>query len=371
MRIGVITHNLGHNYGNILQNYAMQTVLRRMGHTQINLNQNPHRPFNLWQWLKALPKRFFSKYYLRIPRIQLFEAFFANKNWRLIMQNLQPFIDKNISYIIVNDYEKLNQEDFDVILSGSDQIWRAPYVTPIEKGFLNFADDWNKIKRMSYAASFGTDQWEYSPEQTERCKRLIQKFDAISVREDSGVKLCKKYFNVKATHVLDPTMLLSKDDYSKLFFENNTPKSTGTLLNYVLDDSPEKQNLIESIADKLNLKTFRINGKPESGYHISERIQPPMENWLRGFHDAEFVITDSFHACAFSIIYNKPFIVYGNKKRGYARFQSLLFMFGLEDRLVYNLDNQKKEFKDIDWDIINSILIKKKQESITFLQNIL
>ena len=60
-------------------------------------------------------------------------------------------------------------------------------------------------------------------------------------------------------------MLLSKDDYSKLFFENNTPKSTGTLLNYVLDDSPEKQNLIESIADKLNLKTFRINGKPESG----------------------------------------------------------------------------------------------------------
>ena len=116
MRIGIITHNLSYNYGGILQNYAMQTVLRRMGHTPITLNQNPHRPFNLWQWLKALPKRFFYKYYLRIPRIQLFEAFFANKNWRLIMQNLQPFIDKNISYIIVNDYEKLNQEDFDVIL---------------------------------------------------------------------------------------------------------------------------------------------------------------------------------------------------------------------------------------------------------------
>jgi hypothetical protein len=79
--------------------------------------------------------------YLRIPRIQLFEAFSANKNWRLIMQNLQPFIDTNINYIIVNDYDQLNEEDFDALLSGSDQIWRAPYVTPIEKGFLNFAKD--------------------------------------------------------------------------------------------------------------------------------------------------------------------------------------------------------------------------------------
>jgi len=371
MRIGIITHSLSYNYGGILQNYAMQTVLKRLGHKPVTLNPNPHRPLNFWQWLKSFPKRFLYKYYLRIPRIHLFEAFFANKNWRLIMQHLQPFIDTNINYIIVNDYDQLNEEDFDALLSGSDQIWRAPYVNPIEKGFLNFAKDWKKIKRLSYAASFGTDQWEYSSEQTERCKELVLKFDGISVREDSGVELCKKYFSVEGTHVLDPTMLLSKDDYSKLFFDCKTPKSPGTLLNYILDDTPDKKNLIESIADELNLKTFRINRKPEGGYALSERVQPPMEKWLRGFYDAEFIITDSFHACAFSIIFNKPFIVYANKSRGYARFQSLLSMVGLEDRLVYNFDDHKKVSRSIDWDNVNSILEKKKKEAFTFLQTVL
>lgn len=371
MRIGIITHPLSYNYGGILQNYAMQLVLKRMGHKPVTLNPNPHRQINFWQWFITFPKKFLYKYYLKIPRIHLFEAFFVNKNWRWTMQHLQPFIDTNINYVIVNDYSKLNELDFDALLTGSDQIWRPPFVKPIEKGFLNFAKDWENVKRLSFAASFGTDEWEYNPEQTKRCKELLVKFDGISVREDSGVKLCKKYFGVDAIHVLDPTMLLSKDDYSKLFLDSKTPKSPGTLLNYILDETPEKKSFIESIATEFNLKTFRVNGKPEGGYPLSERIQPPMESWLRGFSDAEFIITDSFHACAFSIIFNKPFVVYGNKTRGYARFQSLLSMFGLEDRLIYNLSDYKKLPKSIDWDNVNSILKNKKKESFTFLQNVL
>lgn len=371
MRIGIITHPLSYNYGGILQNYAMQTVLRRMGHSPVTLNPNPHRSLKFWQWLTSFPKNFLYKYYLRIPRIHLFEAFFANKNWRLTMQYLQPFIDSNINYLIVNDYDELNEEDFDALLSGSDQIWRAPYVNPIEKGFFNFAKDWNKITRLSYAASFGTDEWEYSLEQTKKCKELILKFDGISVREASGVELCKKNFDVKATHVLDPTLLLSKDEYSKIFLDSKTPKSPGTLLNYILDETPEKQNLIEIITTEFNLNSFRVNGKPEGGYPLSERIQPPMEKWLRGFYDAEFVVTDSFHACVFSIIFNKPFVVYGNKNRGLARFQSLLSMFGLENRIIYELSDYNKLSKSINWDIVNDNVMKKQIEAFTFLQTVL
>jgi hypothetical protein len=371
MRIGIITHPLSYNFGGILQNYAMQTVLRRLGHRPVTLNPSPFKVFEFWPWLATIPKRIYYKYYLRIPRIHLFEEFFSNKNWLHIMQNLQPFIDSNINYVIVNDYSKLKEEDFDALLTGSDQVWRPPYFKPIEKGFLNFAKDWKEIKRLSYAPSFGTDKWEYSPEQTEKCKELIQKFDGISVREESGVELCEKYFGVSATHVVDPTMLLSKDDYVKLFLESKTTTSPGSLLNYILDETPEKQNLIEIIAAEFNLKAFKINGKPEGGYSLSERIQPPMENWLRGFYDAEFVITDSFHACVFSIIFNKPFVVYGNKARGYARFQSLLSMFGLEDRIIYEFSDYKKLSKSIDWDVVNALVRKKKIEAFTFLQTVL
>ena len=210
------------------------------------------------------------------------------------MQYLQPFIDSNINYVNVKDYNKLAEEDFDAILAGSDQIWRPSYVKPIEKGFLNFAKDWKNIKRLSYAASFGTDEWEYSPEQAERCKQLILQFDGISVREDSGVELCKKYFGVDARHVLDPTMLLSKNDYIKIFMDSKTPKSKGTLLNYVLDETADKHNLVRLIANEFNLTTFRVNGKPEGGYPFHERVQPPMAKWIRGFYDAEFIVTDIF-----------------------------------------------------------------------------
>ena len=349
----------------------MQIVLKRMGHQPITLNPNSHRPLKFWHWLTTFPKRFYYKYYLRIPRIHLFEAFYANKNWRWTMQYLQPFIDSNINYVNVKDYNKLAEEDFDAILAGSDQIWRPSYVKPIEKGFLNFAKDWKNIKRLSYAASFGTDEWEYSPEQAERCKQLILQFDGISVREDSGVELCKKYFGVDARHVLDPTMLLSKNDYIKIFMDSKTPKSKGTLLNYVLDETADKHNLVRLIANEFNLTTFRVNGKPEGGYPFHERVQPPMAKWIRGFYDAEFIVTDSFHACAFSIIFNKPFIVYGNKTRGYARFQSILSMFNLEDRLIYNFDDYNTVSKYIDWDNVNSILKNKQKESSTFLQNVL
>jgi hypothetical protein len=369
MRIGIITHPLGYNYGGILQNYALQTVLKRMGHEPITLNPDPHRRIHLIDWAIAFPKRFLIKYYLGHRKLRLFTDLYPNYNRRTIMKYLQPFIDSHIDYVNVKDYNSLNNADFDALIAGSDQIWRPHYVHPIEKGFFDFARHWT-VKRLSFAASFGTEEWEYSEEQTRTCRELINLFDGVSVRERSGVELCKRYFGVVAQHVLDPTMLLTADDYIPLF-QSRTPKSSGTLLNYILDESEEKTKLINKIVCDKGLTPFRINGKPELGYTLKERIQPPMESWLRGFYDAQFVVTDSFHACVFSIIFNKPFIVYANKERGYARFKSLLESFGLEDRIVYTIKDFAMPKHDIDWWHVNRVVREYQQEAFNFLNRYL
>ena len=138
---------------------------------------------------------------------------------------------------------------------------------------------------------------------------------------------------------------------------------------YILDETQEKTDLINKIAKERDLQPFRVNSKVENiSAPLKERIQPPIEQWLRGFYDAELVITDSFHACVFSILFQKPFIMMGNINRGLSRFSSLICMLGLEDKLI--MDNHMyKVFTDIDWNKVLSVLITKKNSAITFLSN--
>ena len=135
------------------------------------------------------------------------------KEWEypIISQHTQKFISEYIHRKIIN-FKNLRENDFDAIVVGSDQIWRPCMFPNIENAYLRFTIDWD-IKRISYAASLGVDNWEYSPKQTKECRRLIQKFNAISVREKSSIDLLKKYFNVNACHVLDPTLLIEGSQY--------------------------------------------------------------------------------------------------------------------------------------------------------------
>lgn len=134
-------------------------------------------------------------------------------------------------------------------------------------------------------------------------------------------------------------MLLKPVDYYNILNLEDIPQSDGELFFYFLDYSKDKKIAKDSISDKLGLKSFTVNSRVEDvNASIYERIQPPVEQWVRAFMDAKFIITDSFHGTVFSIIFNKPFIVLGNKKRGMARFNSLLGLFGLNDRLV-NIDS--------------------------------
>lgn len=369
MKIGILSLPLYINYGGILQTYALQTVLEKMGH-DVTFIQKRNWPLKLK--VQDMPLTYAKRIVRNLigQHIPILYEKIYNREAPIIRQNIEPFILHNIKMKVVDDYCQIQENEFDTIIVGSDQIWRHLYVKHIEGSFLDFAKGW-KIKRIAYAASFGTDSWEYSKRQSKRCRKLAQLFNAISVREDSGVELCKRHFGIGAKHVLDPTMLLENCDYIKLFKKNNTPKSSGNLLCYILDENEEKFNIVKTISTKLNLKPFKVNTRPEYRYDISveERVQPSVEQWLRGFYDADFVITDSFHACVFSILFRKPFIVYGNKDRGLSRFTSLLNMFELSDRLVTDLkDLNKCELKNIDWDNVYSRLNAQRNKSFDFIK---
>lgn len=374
MKIGILTLPLHTNYGGILQAYALQTVLERKGHKVVVFDTpNEYSLPPLWKLPLCFTKRIVMKCLGKSQEIFLERH--LNHERHVIAQYIQPFVDNHIHRKVIRSFKELKATDYDAIVVGSDQVWRAIYFSPmwfhqpIDNAFLAFAENWN-VKRLAYAASFGTNEWEYTDEETLRCKELIGKFNAISLREEGGVELCRKYFNVMVQHVLDPTMLLSVDDYMALFRKCNTSKSHGNLLVYVLDETSELSELVNDIVTEKHLVPFSVNNPYEADENkpLEDRIKPSVETWLRGFFDAELIVTDSFHACVFSIIFNKQFIVVGNKSRGMSRFESLLKMFGLEDRLVNGCDDFLK-LSAINYDLVYEKYRVLKDISYSFLKD--
>ena len=346
MKIGILTLPLHTNYGGILQAYALQTVLERMGHDVEVFNRKQIRNLPA-RWPMALFKRMVKKFILRQKIIVLAERY-HNKYYPELSRNTQLFIDSYIKQRFLQSLDDVKEFDYDAIIVGSDQVWNPSCFRPMwnstmENAFLNFAEKWN-IKKVAYAASFGNDVWTFSQLETVACKKMISRFSGVSVREIIGLEMCRTNLGITAELVPDPTLLLSENDYMNLVKKSNVKKSAGSLLYYILDDSSEKNALVQKIAADRNLVPFRVNSKIEDVFaSIEDRIQPSVEQWLQGFYDAEFVVTDSFHACVFSIIFGKPFVVYGNASRGLTRFSSLLSCFGIEDNLIISLSEYSKE----------------------------
>lgn len=378
MKIGIITLPFNPNYGGLLQAFAMQSVLKRMGHEVWTVNRrNQDMPFSV-MILSAANRLFKSVLNLKMGVIR---SWATVKEVQIIDQHIIRFIRENIQATDFleseKDFARLSRYEFDAYIVGSDQVWRPKYSASLTNHFLGFIDRKSGIKRISYAASFGVDNWEYTPEQTEECGKLLAQFHAVAVREDSAVKLCKDNFGVDALQVLDPTLLVDKEVYISLVEKDNIPKCNGTLLTYVLDKSPDKLEFISKIARETGLTEVSIMPKSifrdAGSKRINECIFPPVTAWLRGFMDAEYVITDSFHGMAFAIIFNKPFLALGNTKRGMTRFTSLLKLFGLEDRVILSAEGHltEKMYAPIDFQRVNEILKAKQQEAFTFLADAL
>lgn len=337
-----------------------------MGH-EVEVFDRPYT-FSIPFWKKciAYPKRILCKYVLRRNAIVQWEKYATHVNL-VTRQYTQPFIDKHIKRREIRSLFEVRPDDYDAIVVGSDQIWRPMYFPNIANAFLDFTAGWN-IRRIAYAPSFGVDKWEYTEQQTKKCRELLSKFDAVSVRETSGIQLCEKYLGRSAEWVLDPTLLLKVDDYKALYTQNGTPECKGTLLNYILDSSAELEELITGVSERMKLVPFRVNSRIEDVYaSLEERIQPPVEQWLRGFNDAEYIVTDSFHACVFSILFKKPFVVYANKKRGISRIESLLGYLGLENRIVSDASDIS-DMEEINYGEVYKRLDLMRKKSYQFLE---
>lgn len=373
MRVGILTQPLYCNYGGLVQCYALQQTLKKLGHETVVLQREWDRQYTITGALVYYPKMLVKKL---LGRRESWHYYVTQEKRDYIAKETNKFTEKYITprskpcYTTKQLHQEVERLLLDAIIVGSDQVWRPCYSPCQPNYFLDFLPAESKIKRISYAASFGGDNWNGSSELTAQCAKLLQKFDAVSVREQSGIRLCKEHFNVDAIHVLDPTMLLEKEDYMNIA---NSHIKRGTLFNYVLDRSSEKQHIIKTIADKTSKISFcSMPEQDDSIYNlysdIDRSVYPPVENWLSAFHEAEMVVTDSFHGTVFSIIFNKPFWVIGNEGRGMARFETLLSLFELEDRMISSKTVASVNLnKEIDWDRVNTRRVELQTASMKFL----
>jgi hypothetical protein len=376
MKIGIITLPFNWNYGGILQTYALQVALKKIGHEPYTINRDT-APMSLKLKLLSYVRRLILKIVFR--KDVVVRTWPTKIEEKQIRQHTDRFIREHVKttdlFKSETDFKNIEKYKFKAFVVGSDQVWRPKYSPVLKNHFLGFTSNFTDVKRIAYAASFGVDNWEFSSKQTRICSNLAQKFDQISVREDSAVNLCIEKLKVKSVVTLDPTMLVDKEQYIELVEKDKTPKLSGTLLNYILDFSSDKEKIVDQVAREFEIQPVSIMPKGifrEVGKNrINDCVCPPVTNWLRGFIDAEFVVTDSFHGTVFSIIFNKPFLAIGNAKRGITRFSSLLRILNLEDRLVLDYDESivDKIKTPINYEKVNEILNVKRQEAYRFLED--
>ena len=372
MKIGILTLPIAENYGGILQAVALYRLLHNQGHdiTLIYKETSPNE--KLW-------KKIIKEILLKVP-FHDFKNLKANnktnmkakEEWKKRKKLHRLFIEKEIFKISQDLYTKkdlnffVKNEKLDALIVGSDQVWRKKYINDkyYKSYFLDFLDG-SKIKKIAYAASFGKDHWEGKKDE-EEISKLLNDFTAVSTRELSGVKVCKETFKYdNARHVVDPTILMSKEFYiNEIISKYDTSKiSNGGLLTYVLDEEKEKKDIIELV--QKNTKIKNINHL--KGFNSSNTTYTVSE-WIASFANADFIVTDSFHGMVFSIIFEKEFVVIGNKDRGLDRFTSLLSLLSLEDKLVFDTDDlNDKKMESIDYERVNKLLENEKKNSLEFL----
>lgn len=366
MKVAILTQPICNNYGGILQNYALQTILERLGHTVTTLNYpvNPHYNGSIVRHILSTCRRAMQKI-CGSPSVIWPDIAIESKK-RVELAHLQKeFLDKRLhlqAIVPPITKEQIDGNHFDAFVVGSDQVWRPRYNSNITNLFLDFTAGM-PAKRVAYAASFGTNQWEFSDSQSAVCATLAKQFDAISVRESSGVQLCKQHLGVEAVQTLDPTLLLTANDYLSLCSGNEHPEGEYIAV-YILDYTKKKVKLIQEVSKRLNVPLHIIGRFTKKGY-------PSVESWLECIANAKYVITDSFHGTVFSSIFMRKFVTLGNVCRGNERFDSLFKTLSIpEERLTDNSENIVELLKtSIDYEQINNIKAEWQIYSQRFLQS--
>ncbi len=369
MKIALITIHYGTNYGATLQAFATKKILSQYGEVETINYINPRLQY------KSNLIRF-------EPSIQgikmMIHDILRLKDRNKVVKKFKKFTKSNLN---INLSELVTQQDiqngvindFDVYVCGSDQIWNPKVVSkngeldPVY--FLNFVD--KPAKKISYASSMGG--YRFRDSEKVKIKDLLKDFTIISVRESDDQEMLSQFLEREVFHVLDPTLLLSKEEWFEILKidKNYRSQKEDYILVYGVQKTPLLKKVVEFVINKLgNKKVVIIDQafKPliNAGFHIKDA--GPIE-FIELFANARFIITDSFHGVCFSINFKNPFVAVSPAWLGKNRIESLLNLLGLKHRLLNDEKNIDKLSVDLNYESLEKQLQEELSKSIKILSS--
>lgn len=335
-KINLLTIHFGNSYGAVMQTYATCRLLEEAGHTVTVINI-------------STPKGKIRKLSLQYIKNAIRNYSFNNFK----KQNFSAMTKKGYSI----DECKIPDADYTVV--GSDQVWNRDITGRFGKTFfLDFVN--GSQKRISLSSSFGKSTWNEDEAYTKEVKRELEKFTALSVRENTAVEILNNTFGLEAVQLLDPTLGYGKFEHLIL---NDTPVEH--IYPFLLNTGSAAIKRAELIAKETDTPLFK-----HTSYTATFEYSP--RHWLTNIHNAKYVITDSFHGLALSIIFHKHFFVFCADPKKFTRLQSLLQLIGHEERFVTSEDDflKRKEqlMQPIDYKKVNSILNREQEKYREFIR---
>ncbi|MFE5145525.1 polysaccharide pyruvyl transferase family protein [Peribacillus simplex] len=378
-KIGILTINDYNNYGNRLQNYAAQEVLKSLGYhvetvinnTDFNKKNNKSTISNnkIQKIKKITPQKILKKVALLLRN-----NYFYNKRLETFRnQRIKVFKEFTSSYIIETDISITESnipneivDRYDYFVTGSDQVWNPNYRKGSPIDFLTFAP---KNKRIAFAPSFGVS--EIPKEYHQNYKKWLTEMHGLSVREEAGAKIIKNLTGRNATVLIDPTLMLTKEKWlsiSKLPL--NKPKGKYLLTYFLGDISRERKKYIKEIAENNDLQIVNLLQIKEKFAYMAGP-----DELIDYISTASILCTDSFHGAVFSILLETPFIIYDRENQSSthsmnSRIDTLLSTFRLESRLAKNIKNNKEIF-EVDFSHVQAILDEERRKTYGYLKAVL
>lgn len=362
-KIKIITFQNAHNYGALLQAYALQNVLQNENNVEIinyknDIIGNQYKIFkvskkNIKSFIKSILKNIL--FYLKnVSRYKVFYKFEKEK---------LKLTKEYTSEILLKE----DAPEADIYITGSDQVWNSNITDGLQDSYtLNFGNE--NIKRISYAASIGKSI--IAEDEKDVYTDKISKIDYISVREEDGKKALAPIINKSINVVLDPTLLLNKEKWENEI-ENLDIEKEKYILAYVVEDDDEFFKITNELSEKTGLKIvhFGLKNKGYNNVLRSAYTEGPLE-FVNLIRNAEYVVCTSFHATVFSIIFNKKFFVVPHRKTG-ARVTNLLDKLNISNRAVNSLDefNKMNYNSEINYKEVNKTLENERNKSLDWLNN--
>lgn len=363
MKIKTITCHDVYNVGASLQAYALAEYLRQQGHDVEIVHYKPDYlsgHYSLWGVGNSRYDRpFLKELYLlaKLPGRLLAKHGKRKRDFDTFTREMLPVTEKRYTS---NEELKKAPPEADVYFAGSDQIWNTFFPNGKDPAFyLDFVPE-NNIKA-SYAASFAT---ESLPEEwKDQIKEWLSELDYISVRESSGVEICRDMGLVEAVQVLDPVFLLSDRDW--LLIEKPLHLAEPYLLIYDFDRNPEMEKYVKRIAEKNNWKIYSVLG---CDYADRCFTQEGPAAFLTLIRNAEFVVSNSFHATAFSLIFHKQFVVFNRNEGINTRMRDLIQLAGVQERLI---SDSCSDLQDINYAVVDEKIRSAIGKSKAYIEQVL